>query len=115
MSQRLPPLNALRAFEVAARHGGFTSAARELYVTPAAVSHQIKALESHLDVQLFLRLPRGLEITEAGRQLLPPYFRFIFPASRSNVVRSACDNSVFHFLSSLISPFLLSRMEFPTV
>ena len=75
MSQRLPPLNALRAFEVAARRGGFTSAARELHVTPAAVSHQIKTLESHLDVPLFRRLPRGLEITEAGRQLLPQLTR----------------------------------------
>ena len=75
MASRLPPLNALRAFEVAARHGGFTSAARELYVTPAAVSHQIKTLETHLDVQLFRRLPRGLELTEAGRQLLPQLSR----------------------------------------
>ena len=75
MSQRLPPLNALRAFEVAARRGGFTNAARELHVTPAAVSHQIKTLESHLNAQLFRRLPRGLEITEAGRQLLPQLTR----------------------------------------
>ena len=71
MSTRIPPLNALRSFEVAARRGGFTSAARELHVTPAAVSHQIKSLETYLDVQLFRRLPRGLEITEAGRKLLP--------------------------------------------
>jgi LysR family glycine cleavage system transcriptional activator len=71
MATRLPPLNALRAFETSARCGGFTSAARELHVTPAAVSHQIKSLESHLGVELFRRLPRGLQITEAGRQLLP--------------------------------------------
>jgi len=71
LATRLPPLNALRTFEAAARRGGFSNAARELHVTPAAVSHQIKTLESHLDVQLFRRLPRGLEITEAGRQLLP--------------------------------------------
>jgi LysR family glycine cleavage system transcriptional activator len=75
LNVRLPPLNALRAFEVAARRGGFTNAARELHVTPAAVSHQIKTLESHLDVQLFRRLPRGLELTEAGRQLLPQLSR----------------------------------------
>jgi LysR family glycine cleavage system transcriptional activator len=75
MAARLPPLNALRAFEVAARRGGFTSAARELNVTPAAVSHQIKTLESYLDVQLFRRLARGLELTEAGRQLLPQLSR----------------------------------------
>ncbi len=75
MTIRLPPLNALRAFEVAARRGGFTGAARELHVTPAAVSHQIKSLESYLNVELFQRLPRGLEITEAGRQLLPQLTR----------------------------------------
>mgnify|MGYP006426301957 CR=1 FL=1 len=48
MSRRLPPLNALRAFEAAARHLSFTLAAEELSVTPAAVSHQVKALEDML-------------------------------------------------------------------
>ena len=68
---RLPPLNALRAFEVAARRGGFVSAAEELNVTPAAVSHQVKSLETWLDIQLFRRLPRGLQLTEIGRELVP--------------------------------------------
>lgn len=71
MSRRLPPLNALRVFEAAARCGGFASAADELKVTPAAVSHQVKQLEGYLLVQLFHRRARGLELTEAGRQLLP--------------------------------------------
>lgn len=60
---------------MAARRGGFTSAAGELHVTPAAVSHQVKTLETHLDVELFRRLPRGLELTEAGRELLPQLSR----------------------------------------
>jgi len=68
---RLPPLNSLKAFEVAARRGGFVAAAEELHVTPAAVSHQVKALESWLDIQLFRRLSKGLELTESGRELLP--------------------------------------------
>ena len=72
---RLPPLNSLRAFEVAARRGGFIGAAEELHVTPAAVSHQVKALESYLDIPLFRRLARGLELTEAGRELLPQLSR----------------------------------------
>ena len=72
---RLPPLNSLRAFEVAARRGGFIGAADELNVTPAAVSHQVKTLESYLDIQLFRRLPKGLELTEAGRELLPQLSR----------------------------------------
>ena len=75
MSERLPPLNALRAFEVAARRGGFTAAAEELHVTPAAVSHQVKILESHLGIELFTRMPRGLALTEAGRELMPQLAR----------------------------------------
>jgi DNA-binding transcriptional LysR family regulator len=71
MRRRLPPLNALRAFEAAARHGGFVGAAEELAVTPAAVSHQIKALEEVLEVPLFVRLHRAVELTSAGQALLP--------------------------------------------
>lgn len=71
MAQRLPPLNSLRAFEAAARHQSFTRAAEELAVTPAAISHQVKALEEQLQLRLFRRLPRGLVLTEEGRALLP--------------------------------------------
>lgn len=62
----LPPLTALRAFEAAARHGSFKGAAAELHVTPAAVSHQINALEEHLGVTLFRRLTRKVRLTAAG-------------------------------------------------
>ncbi len=68
---RLPPLNALRAFEAAARHGGFTGAADELCVTRGAISRHVKLLEQHLGVALFRRLPKGIELTEAGRKFLP--------------------------------------------
>ena len=67
MARRLPPLNALRAFEAGARHLSFTRAAEELHVTQAAVSHQIKALEEHLGVRLFRRLNRALLLTDAGQ------------------------------------------------
>lgn len=67
----LPPLNALRAFEAAARHLSFTLAAEELHVTQAAVSHQVKGLEDRLGLKLFRRLPRGLMLTEQGQSLLP--------------------------------------------
>lgn len=63
------PLGALRAFDAAARHGSFKAAALELSVTPAAVSHQIKALEQRLDTNLFDRLNRGLRLTPAGQRL----------------------------------------------
>jgi LysR family glycine cleavage system transcriptional activator len=75
LAARIPSLNALRVFEAAARHGGFASAAEELNVTPAAVSHQVKTLESQLEVALFVRHPRGLELTGAGRKLLPQLTR----------------------------------------
>jgi LysR family transcriptional regulator, glycine cleavage system transcriptional activator len=68
---RLPPLNALKAFECAARHLSVKKAAAELNVTPAAVSHQIKSLEDHLGVTLFLRHNRALELTEGARAALP--------------------------------------------
>jgi LysR family glycine cleavage system transcriptional activator len=71
MTQRLPPLNALKAFEAAARHLSVKNAAVELNVTPAAVSHQIRALEEYLGIQLFHRYNRALELTDAARVSLP--------------------------------------------
>jgi LysR family glycine cleavage system transcriptional activator len=71
MSYRLPPLNALRAFEAAARHLSFKKAAAELSVTPTAVSHQIKLLEEFLGLPLFRRLVRALELTAQGQAMLP--------------------------------------------
>src|SRR6202022_1473759 len=68
--RRLPPLNALKAFEAAARHESFTRAAEELCVTQGAVSHQVKALEETLGVKLFNRERQRLVITEAGREYL---------------------------------------------
>ena len=68
---RLPPLNALRAFEAAARHQSFVKASEELNVTPAAVSQQIKKLEDHLQVQLFGRKNRGLTLSDDALLILP--------------------------------------------
>src|SRR6266568_6043822 len=70
MRQRLPPLNALKVFEAAARHESFTRAAEELSVTQGAVSHQVKALEATLGIKLFNRERQRLAITEAGREYL---------------------------------------------
>jgi LysR family glycine cleavage system transcriptional activator len=71
MSRSLPPLNALRAFEAAARHLSFTTAASELNVTQAAVSHQIKALEERLGLKLFRRVGRNLLLSDAAQAYLP--------------------------------------------
>ena len=70
MPRRLPPLNALRSFEAAARYESFTRAAEELHVTQSAVSQQVKALEAQLGVKLFNRERQRLMITPAGRDYL---------------------------------------------
>ncbi|PID44534.1 MAG: LysR family transcriptional regulator [Proteobacteria bacterium] len=72
MAHRLPNLNLLRAFEAAARHRSFTTAAEELSLTPAAISQQVRALENNLGFLLFERLPRGVTLTHMGAAYLPP-------------------------------------------
>ena len=69
--RRLPPLNSLKSFAVAARHLSFTRAADELSVTPAAVGQQVRLLEDHLGVRLFERRSRALRLTPAGQACLP--------------------------------------------
>ena len=84
MARQLPPLNALRAFEAAARHLSVKNAADELCVTPGAVSQMLKTLELHLGVALFRRVNRGIFLTDAGQSYLPPVrnaFRQIAEAS----------------------------------
>ncbi|QEX20215.1 LysR family transcriptional regulator [Hypericibacter adhaerens] len=69
MKRQLPPLNALRSFEAAARNLSFTKAAEELCVTQAAVSHQMRLLSDFLHVSLFRRVPSGFELTDQGKEL----------------------------------------------
>ncbi|MBA4783290.1 MAG: transcriptional regulator GcvA [Rhizobiales bacterium] len=71
MRDRLPPLNALRAFEATARHMSFSLAAAELFVTPSALSYQVRQLEDHLGQKLFARLNRSIALTDAGARLYP--------------------------------------------
>jgi LysR family transcriptional regulator, glycine cleavage system transcriptional activator len=71
MKRPSTPLNALKAFEAAGRHLSFSKAAAELNVTPAAVSHQVKALEELLEIPLFRRLTRALRLTDGGQAALP--------------------------------------------
>jgi len=113
MSTRLPPLNALRTFEAAARHLSFTRAAEELFVTQAAVSHQIRTLEEHLGVPLFRRLNRRLMLTDEG-QLLLPSVRQAFDALTAGVerVREQCCGGVLTISTtpSVASNWLASRV-----
>lgn len=92
MSKRLPPLNALRVFDSAARHLSFTKAAEELFVTQAAVSHQIKTLEEFLGLKLFRRRNRSLLLTEEGQSYyldIKEIFSSINEATRKLLARSA--------------------------
>jgi len=102
---QMPPLNALRAFEAAARHGSIARAAEELHVTQGAVSRHVKLLEEHLQTPLFRRLPKGLELTAQGKALLPELsvsFLRIVEAAR------AISTSGFH-LKIMVAPTLASR------
>jgi LysR family glycine cleavage system transcriptional activator len=112
MNFRLPPLPAVRAFEAAARHGGFQGAGEELHVSAGAVAHQVKQLETWLGVQLFQRLPRGVLLTAAGRQ----YAQALRPlldglAEASEAVKRHGDERVVTVTSvpSLVSRWLLPR------
>jgi len=93
MFARLPPLPSLRAFEAAARLGSFKEAANELFVTPTAISHQIRALESQLGVGLFIRKTRRVELTAVGKALAPALTRG-FLEIRSALEDVVAQNSV---------------------
>lgn len=111
MENRLPPLNALKAFESAARHLSVKLAAEELYVTPGAVSQMLKTLEAHLGVKLFERVPRGIYLTDAGRDYLPSIrnaFRQIAEASRR--VAASVDVGT---LTVSVTPFFASAWLVP--
>ncbi|MBB4302143.1 LysR family glycine cleavage system transcriptional activator [Rhodobium orientis] len=102
MTRALPPLNALRAFEAAARHLSFKLAADELNVTPAAVSHHVKALEDALGVDLFHRLTRALRLTDAGEAALPVLTEgFDKLAEGVDEMRTFCDSGL---LTVSVSP-----------
>jgi LysR family glycine cleavage system transcriptional activator len=111
MSRTLPPLNSLRAFECAARHMSFTLASGELNVTPAAVSHQVKVLETHLGVSLFTRLTRKLLLTETGERLLPEISESF---TRMKAAVSAINaNSINERLTLRLGPSLAARWLSP--
>ena len=113
MSRRLPPLTALRAFEAAARHLSFTRAANELFVTQAAISHQIKALESFLGVKLFHRQSRTLRLTSQGQEYLPAVnkaFDAIADATRRLLAHEARGTLTVSVLPSFAARWLVTRL-----
>jgi LysR family transcriptional regulator, glycine cleavage system transcriptional activator len=112
--ESMPPLKSLRAFECAARHLSVKAAAEELCVTPGAVSQLVRQLEEHLGVKLFERVNRGILLTQAGRDYLPPVrnaFRQIAQATQrlvASVDAGALTLSVTPFFASA---WLMPRLQ----
>jgi LysR family transcriptional regulator, glycine cleavage system transcriptional activator len=110
---RLPPLNALRAFEVAARTGSFVSAGAELGVSSAAISQQVKLLESFLDKQVFRRQGNRITLTDAGRTIYPRLeqaFGEIADLTASISARQAKAKIVVSVLPTLAELWLIPRL-----
>ncbi|MDA0702138.1 MAG: transcriptional regulator GcvA [Proteobacteria bacterium] len=113
MARKLPPLNALRAFEAAARHLSFTKAAQELHVTQAAISHQVKALEERLSVQMFRRMNRALLLTDEGQAYLPAVreaFDIIDAATARLLERDRAGSLVVSCMPSFAAAWLVRRL-----
>lgn len=113
MSRHLPPLPAVRAFEAAARLGGFARASGELCVSPGAVAHQIKQLEEWLGFELFVRQPRSVELTEPGRRFFATAQAVLdeLAAAASELRRWAGDKEVtVSAMPSLVTRWLMPRL-----
>lgn len=112
MISQLPPLQAIRVFEAAARHASFTRAAAELGMTQAAVSYQIKVLEERIGTPLFLRKPRQVALTETGQRLAPAIteaFALIgdaYAAARGGADGLLCISTVQTFASNWLARHL---------
>jgi LysR family glycine cleavage system transcriptional activator len=111
MAHKLPPLPALRIFEAAGRHGGFTAAAAELGVTPSAVSHGVRALEDSLGLALFHRDPRGMRLTPAGETLLREASRAFEGLSRC--IEGLTESRSRHGLAGSVAPTFATRWLLP--
>ncbi len=113
MARRLPSLNALKAFEAAARHESFTVAAGELFVTHAAISRHIRDLEDWLGTELFLRTGRSVKLTEAGRSYggkLTPLFDAMSDATREAAAVGEVRRLKVSVEPSIASRWLVARL-----
>ncbi|MET1255802.1 transcriptional regulator GcvA [Aliikangiella maris] len=114
MLRKLPPLKSLRAFEAAARHLSFTRAADELFVTQAAVSHQIKSLEDFLGVQLFVRRNRQLLLTDEGQSFWPKIrdiFEILINATEEIKAQRASGEITVSVVPSFATVWLVPRLS----
>ncbi|KAA0971184.1 LysR family transcriptional regulator [Aureimonas fodinaquatilis] len=123
MSRHLPPLRAIHAFEAIARLGSVSDAAEELSLTPSAISHRLRRLEEHLNVQLFYRANRRMILTDVGREYLQTVasaFNRIEQASERIVGGMASDVLTVHCPPSFAPSWLLPRIKgfmdaYPTI
>lgn len=114
MAKRLPPLNSLKAFEASARLLSFTKAAAELFVTQAAVSHQIKTLETHLGLKLFMRKNRSLLLTEEGQSYfldIKEIFSALYEATDKLIEKGAKGALTVSIQPSLAIQWLVPRLN----
>ncbi|MBK1613235.1 LysR family transcriptional regulator [Rubrivivax gelatinosus] len=111
MTRRMPPLALLRTFEVAARHLSFKQAAAELHVTPAAVSQQIRSLETELGVLLFERLTRAVRLSARGEAMLPKVRDGL--AQLADAVELACTPAAAELLNVTAPPSWASHWLLP--
>lgn len=114
MARRLPPLNSLKAFEAAARNLSFTKAAEELFVTQAAISHQIKLLEEHLSIKLFMRRNRSLLLTEEGQSYyldIKDIFASLYEATEKLLSRGAKGSISIALTPSFAIQWLIPRLS----
>ena len=112
--KRLPPLNALRVFEAAARHLSFTKAAEELHVTPGAVSQQIKSLEDFIGAPIFRRHKRSLLLTDEAQASLPVLregFERLAEAGRMLAARTDAGRLTVSVAPSLAAKWLVPRLD----
>jgi LysR family glycine cleavage system transcriptional activator len=123
MARKLPPLHLLQLFEAAGRHLSFKKAAEELYLTPSAISHQIKALEEHLGIALFTRLTRGVQLTSAGANYLvvvKDVFQRLDQGTKSLKQRFCAQSLRISTIPSIASNIIIPRLglfqqEFPDI
>src|SRR5215467_1074608 len=108
---RLPSLDTLRVFSIAARHMSFTKAADELHLTQSAISHRVRALEEELGVTLFDRLTRRLELTRAGQVLAQRVDRAVADITRTIADLDPGDNV--RRLTVTVLPSVASRWLVP--
>ena len=113
MARRLPPLNALRAFEAAARHHSFTRAADELHVTQAAISHQVRLLEEWLGLKLFERQGHTLTRTAAGKAYAPELSRLLDALASATERVAGNDHSLVGPLRITALPSFVARWLVP--